>query len=43
MRDRVGAALDLLDQGEPMERIMLRGGWSAEATVIKYLREWQAI
>jgi hypothetical protein len=30
-------------QGEPMERIMLRGGWSAEATVIKYLREWQAI
>jgi site-specific recombinase XerD len=40
---RVGAALDLLDQGEPMERIMLRGGWSAEATVIRYLREWQAI
>ena len=24
---RVGAALDLLEQGEPLERIMLRGGW----------------
>ena len=23
---RVGAALDLLDQGEPLEKIMLRGG-----------------
>ena len=24
---RVGAALDLLEQGEPVEMIMLRGGW----------------
>ena len=24
---RVGAALDLLEQGEPLEKIMLRGGW----------------
>jgi len=23
---RVGAALDLLEKGEPLERIMLRGG-----------------
>ena len=25
---RVGAALDLLEQGESIERIMLRGGWA---------------
>lgn len=35
---RVGAALDLLEQGEPLERIMLRGGWQADSTVMKYLR-----
>lgn len=40
---RVGAALDLLDSGESLERIMLRGGWQAESTALKYLREWQAI
>jgi site-specific recombinase XerD len=40
---RVGAALDLLEQGESLEKIMLRGGWNAESTVIKYLRAWQAI
>ena len=40
---RVGAALDLLDSGESLERIMLRGGWQAESTAMKYLREWQAI
>jgi site-specific recombinase XerD len=39
---RVGAALDLLEQGESLEKIMLRGGWQAESTVIKYLRAWQA-
>ena len=37
---RVGAALDLLEQGEPLEKIMLRGGWQTDATAIKYLRNW---
>ncbi|MDB0051229.1 tyrosine-type recombinase/integrase [Pseudomonadales bacterium] len=37
---RVGAALDLLEQGEPLERIMLRGGWQSDATTISYLRSW---
>ena len=40
---RVGAALDLLEQGVSLEKIMLRGGWQAESTVIKYLRAWQVI
>ena len=40
---RVGGALDLLDQGENLEKIMLRGGWQAESTAMKYLREWQAL
>ena len=38
---RVGAALDLLEQGEPLERIMLRGGWQTELTAMKYLRNWE--
>ncbi len=33
-------ALDLLEQGEPLERIMLRGGWQTDSTAIKYLRNW---
>ena len=37
---RVGAALDLLEQGEPLERIMLRGGWQTDSTAMKYLRSW---
>jgi integrase len=40
---RVGAALDLLEDGESLEKIMLRGGWQAESSVIKYLRAWQAV
>lgn len=35
---RVGAALDLLEQGEPLEKIMLRGGWQTNSTAMKYLR-----
>jgi len=27
---RVGAAIDLLERDEPLERIMLRGGWQTE-------------
>ncbi|MDB2559216.1 tyrosine-type recombinase/integrase [Porticoccaceae bacterium] len=37
---RVGAALDLLEQGEPLERIMLRGGWQTDSTAMSYLRNW---
>ena len=37
---RVGAALDLLEQGESIERIMLRGGWQSDSTAMKYLRNW---
>ena len=37
---RVGAALDLLEQGEPIEKIMLRGGWQTDSTAMKYLRNW---
>jgi len=37
---RVGAALDLLKQGEPLERIMLKGGWQTDSTAMKYLRNW---
>ena len=37
---RVGATLDLLEQGEPLEKIMLRDGWQSDATAMKYLRSW---
>lgn len=37
---RVGAALDLIEQGEPLERIMLRGGWQTDSTAMKYLKNW---
>ena len=37
---RVGAALDLLEQGESIEKIMLRGGWQTDSTAMKYLRNW---
>ena len=37
---RVGAALDLLEQGEGIEKIMLRGGWQTDSTAMKYLRNW---
>ena len=37
---RVGAALDLLEQGEPLEKIMLRGGWQTDSAAMSYLRNW---
>lgn len=37
---RVGAALDLLEQGEPLEKIILRGGWQTDSTAMKYLRNF---
>ena len=36
----VGAAVDLLDKGVPLERIMLRGGWKSENTALRYLKNW---
>jgi integrase len=38
---RVGRALDLLEEGESLPKIMLRGGWKTESTVIRYLRAWE--
>ena len=37
---RVGAALDMISQGESLARIMLRGGWKSESTALKYLRNY---
>jgi len=37
---QVGAAVDLLDKGVPLERIMLRGGWKSENTAVRCLRNW---
>ena len=39
---RVGGAIDLLEAGESLEKIMLRGGWKSESTSLRYLRNWQA-
>ena len=38
---RVGRAPDLLESGESLPRIMLRGGWKTESAVIRYLRAWE--
>ena len=40
---RVGAALDLLNDGYGLEKIMLRGGWKTESTALRYLRTWSEI
>ena len=40
---RVGAALDLLEQGEPLERRRRRGGGQTESSAIKYLRNWHLV
>ena len=37
---RVGAALDLLEQGETIEKMMLRGGWQTDSTPMKDLKNW---
>jgi len=39
---RVGAAVDLLDRGLSIEKIMLKGGWKSETTALRYLRNWQS-
>jgi hypothetical protein len=37
---RAGAALGLLEQGEPLERIMIRGDWQTDSTAMAYLKNW---
>lgn len=37
---RVGAALDLLNKGIPLEKIMLKGGWKSETSAMRYLQSW---
>lgn len=37
---RVEAALDMVNRGESLARIMLRGGWKTESTAIRYLRNY---
>lgn len=39
---RVGGAIDLLEAGESLEKIMLRGGWKSESKAMRYLRNWRA-
>ena len=36
---RVGAALDLLNKGETLERIMIRGSWKSQDSAIRYLKQ----
>ena len=36
---RVGAALDLLIQGETLDRIMIKGGWKSEDSALRYLQQ----
>ena len=37
---RVGAAIDLVESGTSMEKIMLRGGWRSSDSAMSYLRSW---
>ena len=37
---RVGAAIDLLESGVSLEKIMLRGGWRSQDNAMTYLRSW---
>ena len=40
---RVGAALDMLDNGDSLAKIMLRGGWRSQSAAMRYLRAWQLV
>ena len=40
---RVGTAIDLLEKGIPIEKIMLKGGWKSESSTIRYLMSWNEI
>lgn len=37
---RVGAAIDLVETGAFVEKIMLRGGWPSNDSAMNYLRSW---
>ena len=37
---RVGAAIDLVESGASLEKIMLRGGWRSSDNAMNYLRSW---
>ena len=37
---RVGAAIDLLESGATLEKIMLQGGWRSQDNAMNYLRAW---
>ena len=37
---RVGAAIDLVESGVSLEKIMLRGGWRSSDIAMNYLRSW---
>ena len=37
---RVGAAIDLVESGTSLEKIMLRGGWRSSDSAMNYLRSW---
>lgn len=37
---RVGAAIDLLESGATLEKIMLQGGWRSNDSALNYLRSW---
>jgi len=40
---RVCPALDLLEQGEPLKKIILKGGWQTDSTAMKYLQNYSCI
>ena len=37
---RVAAAIDLVESGASLEKIMLRGGWRSSDSAMNYLRSW---
>lgn len=37
---RVGAAIDLLEAGASLEKIMLKGDWRSQDNAVNYLRSW---
>ena len=37
---RVGTALDLQEQGEPLERIIINGSWQTNSTAMTFGRNW---
>ncbi|RLA43263.1 MAG: integrase [Gammaproteobacteria bacterium] len=40
---RMGATRDMLDNGDSLTKIMLRGGWPSQSAAMRYLRDWQLV